>query len=134
MLGYEGQTSFNHAFRRWTGHSPLAARRAEKLSELCSLAGFNTTPSTNVLILLLVIMIRLNSSVVTVAIDFLRLPPATVNRRSKRPVRTVEDRFRCREGTVGRAFVDEDKDFGEAFNGNLRRRCAGSGRTTTHAP
>jgi hypothetical protein len=35
---------------------------------------------------------------------------------------------------VGRAFVDEDKDFGEAFNGNLRRRCAGSGRTTTHAP
>ena len=25
---------------------------------------------------------------------------------------------------MGRAFVDEDKDFGEAFNGNLRRRCA----------
>ena len=32
----------------------------------------------------------------------------------------MEDRFRCREGTVGRAFLDEDKDFGEAFNDNLR--------------
>ena len=27
LLGYEGSTSFNHAFRRWTGHSPSMARK-----------------------------------------------------------------------------------------------------------
>jgi AraC-like DNA-binding protein len=27
LLGYEGSTSFNHAFKRWTGHSPSEARR-----------------------------------------------------------------------------------------------------------
>ncbi len=30
LLGYEGSASFNHAFRRWTGHSPSTAR-SEKL-------------------------------------------------------------------------------------------------------
>ena len=35
LLGYEGQTSFNHAFRRWTGHSPLAARRRRSSRSQC---------------------------------------------------------------------------------------------------
>jgi AraC-like DNA-binding protein len=26
LLGYEGSTSFNHAFKRWTGRSPFVAR------------------------------------------------------------------------------------------------------------
>ncbi len=29
LLGYEAPTSFTHAFRRWTGQSPLTYRRAE---------------------------------------------------------------------------------------------------------
>ena len=33
LLGYKELTSFNHAFRRWMGHSPSVARKAEKLPE-----------------------------------------------------------------------------------------------------
>ena len=32
LLGYEGSTSFNHAFRRWTGRSPSLARNEEFLA------------------------------------------------------------------------------------------------------
>jgi AraC-like DNA-binding protein len=32
LLGYEGSTSFNHAFRRWTGCSPSVARKREAAS------------------------------------------------------------------------------------------------------
>ena len=31
LLGYEGSTSFNHAFKRWTGRSPTEARNWKKL-------------------------------------------------------------------------------------------------------
>ena len=31
LLGYEEATSFNHAFRRWTGRSPSAARNEKVL-------------------------------------------------------------------------------------------------------
>jgi AraC-like DNA-binding protein len=31
LLGYEGSTSFNHAFRRWTGRAPSAARNERQL-------------------------------------------------------------------------------------------------------
>jgi AraC-like DNA-binding protein len=30
-LGYEGSTSFNHAFKRWTGQTPSAARNQKLL-------------------------------------------------------------------------------------------------------
>jgi AraC-like DNA-binding protein len=32
LLGYEGSTSFNHAFRRWTGRSPSSARNQKLLT------------------------------------------------------------------------------------------------------
>ena len=32
LLGYEGSTSFNHAFKRWTGRSPSVARNEKRLS------------------------------------------------------------------------------------------------------
>jgi AraC-like DNA-binding protein len=31
LLGYEGATSFNHAFKRWTGQSPFVARNEKRL-------------------------------------------------------------------------------------------------------
>ena len=31
LLGYEGSTSFNHAFKRWTGHSPSVVRKKKPL-------------------------------------------------------------------------------------------------------
>jgi AraC-like DNA-binding protein len=31
LLGYEGATSFNHAFKRWTGRSPFVARKEKRL-------------------------------------------------------------------------------------------------------
>jgi AraC-like DNA-binding protein len=31
LLGYEGSTSFNHAFVRWTGRSPSVVRKEEQL-------------------------------------------------------------------------------------------------------
>ena len=34
LLGYEGSTSFNHAFSRWTGRSPSAARNQKVLPGL----------------------------------------------------------------------------------------------------
>ena len=33
LLGYEGVTSFNHAFKRWTGRSPSSARNEKQLAQ-----------------------------------------------------------------------------------------------------
>ena len=33
LVGYESPTSFSHAFKRWTGRSPSAARREKRLPE-----------------------------------------------------------------------------------------------------
>ena len=33
LLGYEGSTSFSHAFKRWTGHSPSVVRQGKPLPE-----------------------------------------------------------------------------------------------------
>jgi AraC-like DNA-binding protein len=33
LLGYEGPTSFNHAFKRWTGRSPSVARNQTRLPQ-----------------------------------------------------------------------------------------------------
>ena len=35
LLGYEGSTSFNHAFKRWTGSSPSMARKRKVASCTC---------------------------------------------------------------------------------------------------
>jgi AraC-like DNA-binding protein len=34
LLGYEGSTSFNHAFKRWTGRSPSSDRNRKRLQTL----------------------------------------------------------------------------------------------------
>jgi AraC-like DNA-binding protein len=36
LLGYEGSTSFNHAFKRWTGRSPSTARNEKQLAPSAS--------------------------------------------------------------------------------------------------